>query len=708
MGWERLGRGVFRSALAGLLLVSFACTRPHAVAPEHPLNLLFVSLDTVRADHLGAYGAGAAETPALDALARAGVLFEHAQSAVPLTLPAHATMMSGLLPPLHGVHNNGAEQFPASLDTLATVLQAAGYRTGAFIGGFVLDHRFGLARGFDTYDDEIPRAAAGADIEAERSGAEVTDRALRWLQRADSRPFFLWVHLYDAHAPYNPPEPWRGRHASSLYDGEIAFVDSQVGRLLEALDRSGARAQTVVAVAGDHGEALGEHGERTHGLLLYEPTLRVPLIVRSARLPAGRKVREPVGLVDVAPTLAGLLGRRFAGPTDGRDLSAALLAGREPPPYDLYAETEYPRYFGWSPLFALRRAERKYIAAPRAELYDLGADPGEATNLVAGGGAPTEELAGRLTELRSAKALAPTLAADDAESRARLASLGYVGGAGQGATESDGLPDPKEQIGLFRDLEDARDLIARGAPRRARAILERLAAADPRNPIFRGTLAKALRDLGDGEAAIRHYRAAAESGGGDPEAWYNLGVALQEAGRRDEARQALRTAVTLRPQYSEARNVLGLCALLQGDQQDAVDEFHRAVVDDPRNASAWNNLGNALRDAKRYDEADGAYGKAIAAAPGYADPLNGMGVLSVQRGRPADAPAWFDRALVLAPRLHEARLNRAIAFEMAGARGPAIAAYRDFLAASAGDSAFEPQRRAARQMLARLSGETGS
>ncbi|MBV8199668.1 MAG: sulfatase, partial [Acidobacteria bacterium] len=282
-------------------------------------NLLLVTLDTVRADHLGCYGYAGAETPALDRLAAAGVRFAHASSPVPLTLPSHTTLLTGLLPPHHGARNNGVRGLSAETPTLATLLAGAGYRTAAFVAAFVLDHRFGLARGFQIYDDEIERPAnASWLLEAERPGGQVVDRALAWLERDDPRPFFLWVHLYDAHAPYNPPSPYRERHPDHPYDGAIAFADAQVGRLLAALGQRGLAASTVVAVVADHGESLGEHGELTHGLLLYEPALAVPLLLRAPGL-GPRTVATPVSTVDLAPTLAGLLGRRFPQPPAGTE-----------------------------------------------------------------------------------------------------------------------------------------------------------------------------------------------------------------------------------------------------------------------------------------------------------------------------------------------------------------------------------------------------
>ncbi len=379
-------------AAAALALAAGGCARDGAARPG--ANVLLVTLDTVRADRVGCYG-GAVATPALDRLAREGVRFAQASSPAPLTLPAHASLLSGLLPPAHGLRNNGAGAFPADRPTLATALAARGYRTAAFLGAFVLDRRFGLDRGFATYDDEIERGPDTApSLEAERRGDQVVDRALAWLERPgeNDQPFFLWVHLYDAHAPYAPPAPFRERHAGRPYDGEVAFADAQVGRLLAALDRLGLAGDTVVAVAADHGEALGEHGELTHGFFLYEPTLHVPLLLRApGNFRGGTVVETPVGLADLGPTLSGLVegGLAVAAPEGlaGRDLSAALLAGEEPPAADLYAETHYPEVFGWSRLAALRRREVKYVDAPRPELYDLRRDPGEKTESFRQGGA---------------------------------------------------------------------------------------------------------------------------------------------------------------------------------------------------------------------------------------------------------------------------------------------------------------------------------
>jgi arylsulfatase A-like enzyme/Tfp pilus assembly protein PilF len=715
----RAARGASRLPLVALLswvsvLVPVAgCGHRATSAPARGFNLLLITLDTVRADHLGAYGDADAETPALDRLAGEGVRFARAMTAAPLTLPAHATLLSGLLPPHHGLHGNGAGSFPAGAATLATDLEGEGYRTGAFVGAFVLDHRFGLARGFETYDDEIDRGdpASPGGLEAERPGRVVVDRALAWLGRDDPRPFFAWVHLYDAHAPYEPPEPYRSRHAGHPYDGEIAEVDEQVERLLAFLAERGLAAQTVVAAVGDHGESLGEHGELTHGLLLYQGTLRVPLIVAApGHLRPGGVVAAPVGGADLAPTLAGLLGRPLAPaaggpPLDGRDLSAPLLRGEEPPAADLYAETEYPASFGWSPLYALRRGDAKYIAAPRPELYDLAADPGEADNLLASRRRQAGELAAELTAVRASASAAPgaTPALDD-EARARLASLGYAAPRAPAAAGADGgaARDPKDAVALFRGFEEAHWALGEGRADDARKRLEELVSADPGNPVFRATLARACRERGDLPRAIALYREAVAQAPADADGWYNLAVTLQQAGKVDDAVTALAAAIERDPKRPEAHNALGIAYAASGRLEDARRAFAEAVALDPRNARAYNNLGNALRDLGRRDEAEAAYRKAIELAPRYPDPLNGLGVLEVAGDRPAEALPLFDRALALDPQRHEVRLNRAIALELAGDRPAAIAACREFLSAAADDPEFTRQRRTARQLLAQL------
>jgi arylsulfatase A-like enzyme/Tfp pilus assembly protein PilF len=695
-GGERETRSAGEGSLL-LLLCFVACTRAE---PKHP-NVLLITLDTFRADHVGAYGRNRGTTPAIDALAAGGARFQNAISSVPLTLPSHATILSGTLPPHHGLRNNGAGAFPADRATLATLLASKGYRTAAFTGAFVLDHRFGLNRGFDVYDDEIPRdPALGDHLEAERRGDAVVDRALAWLAHDDPRPFFAWVHLYDAHFPYTPPEPFRGRYAASPYDGEIAFVDEQVRRLVAFLDEHRQRENTIIVVTGDHGEALGDHGELTHGLLLYEPTLRVPLVIAEAGAIEPNVVTTPVGLADLAPTIAALANAPFPAKTDGRDLSAALREHREPPAVDLYSETEYPAVYGWSPLAAMRRGNQKYISAPAAELYDLARDPNETRNVLSEERRVMRALDAEVQALRASPA-PPPASAPDPETMAKLASLGYVGGTPAARAGND-RPDPKVMVPLFRKFEEATWATTDKRLGEAATILEDLVHRDPQNSVFRGALAKIERQRGNTARAIELYREAVVFAPDDPQGWYNLASAFQQAGDMTHAGEAAREALRRDSTNAEAHNVLGIAYSAQGDGPHALEEFRKAIAIDPRNARAYNNVGNIARATGRTSEAEQAYGRAIALAPAYADPLNGLGALEIDRNRARIAVAYFDRALQLTPDALEPRLNRAVALQLAGDVAGAIAEYRTFIARSANAPAFAQQRKAAQAMVARL------
>lgn len=665
----------------GLFLLA-ACREP-----RRHFNVLFVTLDTFRADRISS------ATPALSRLAREGVRFDAADSPVPLTLPAHASLLSGLLPLHHGLRNNGFGTFPPNRDTLATLLSRAGYRTGAFVGSFILDHRFGLDRGFERYDDEIARDSSDGSgtFEAERPAGAVIDRALSWLRQTDARPFFAWVHLYDAHAPYAPPPPY-----PQTYDGEIAYVDAQVARLLAAIDRN----NTIIVIAGDHGESLGAHGELTHGLLLYEPTLHVPMIVAAPSL-AAHVVRTPVSTTDIAPTIASLAGTTFANAVDGRDLAADLRAEREPHAEAVYAETKYPATFGWSELASLRTGAAKLISAPSPELYDLDRDPGETVNVVTAQRRTYRDLTAHLEQLRATSvAVAP--ATVDAETRAKLASLGYVAPSG---SQSVTPRDPKAVVQLFRAFEEATALINAGRSAAAVASLEQLVHDDPGNHVFRETLARALRQTGDKHRAIALYREAVALAPNDADAWYNLAAALQEAGDDRESEVALGEAAKRDPGRPEVHNVRGTALAERGDLPAAEGEFRSVIAADPQNGRAYNNLGNVLRAMNRNDEAAEAYRKSIALAPRYADPLNGLGALLVAGGQARESLPYFDAALRLAPDFFEAELNRGIALQVSGNKEEAAAALRRLLARLPSSAAYDRQRIACKTLLQRLSSD---
>jgi arylsulfatase A-like enzyme len=438
------------AVVAGTLLI--ACLTPAPTSRPPLAGVILITLDTTRADYLSAYGSSQAFTPNLDRLAAGGVVFEQAMTTAPLTLPAHASLFTGLLPPRHGVRDN-AGALAGHHETLAARLQQHGFQTAAFVSSAILKADRGLAAGFESYDDRraSSRAVAGG---LQRPANETIDAALRWLKDRLERPFFLWLHLYDPHAPYDPPEPIRTAYRDNPYAGEVAFADAELGRLTEFLDARGLLARTAVIVTADHGESLHEHGEAGHGIFLYQSVLHVPLIIRAPGLTA-RRVTAVTRIVDVMPTILDLVGvDRPATRLDGISLLEVARGGTDPE-LDAFAESQYPLQFGWSPLRSLRNGRFKLIAAPRPELYDLERDPTEQHDLFSARPALGRALAQRLVEMEGDAPVHAGVAdsspgPDIAE---RLGALGYVAPAPSAATAGYGsLPDPKDHIGELNRL----------------------------------------------------------------------------------------------------------------------------------------------------------------------------------------------------------------------------------------------------------------
>lgn len=563
-----------RSAWLCVALLLTACrgTSPSA-APVSARSLLLITIDTLRADRVGAYGDAQARTPTLDALARQGMLFEHAFSVAPLTLPAHASLMTGRLPPAHGVRGNGSFVLPANLPTLAAVLAARGMRCAAFVGGYPLARGFGLARGFETYDDTFERAPGLHFDFAERRADAVVAAARGWLA-AHAGPTFVWVHLFDPHAPYAPPAGFAG---PDPYRGEIATADAALASLVESFR---ARPEAgLIAVTADHGEAFGEHDEESHSLFVYDTTLHVPLIVMGPGIEAGRRVATSVSTVDLAATLLTRLG---AGPAlPGLDLLAPGPGDATP----LYAETLAPRLdFGWGDLRAWRRGRYKLIRAPRVELYDLTTDPGETRNIASREPALRErllaELAARLAtegEIESRQAVAH-------DARERLRALGYVQGPeGQGSAA-----DPKDMarvarriaaaVGPFRDhAEAAREYAA-------------IQALDPPNPLINLRLADALLRSGRAREALPAYRRVLAAGPRTADPFVGLASAWLELGRLDEAEQALRQGLKVAPQDGQIHYNLGELARARGQRDEARTHYSLALEDPVTHTRAAHRL----------------------------------------------------------------------------------------------------------------------
>jgi arylsulfatase A-like enzyme/tetratricopeptide (TPR) repeat protein len=561
--------------------LALACEPPQ----PPPERVVLISIDTLRADHVGAYGAENAHTRTLDALAEAGVRFETAISPAPLTLPSHTTLLTGLDPPDHGVRHNGIYRLEEGVETLATRLQQQGFATAAFVGAIVLGSRYGLSRGFDHYDDSvvIERSVRGLRGFAERPANAVIDAALAWLANAPER-FFLFVHLYDPHAEYQPPPGFAAAFPGDPYAGEIAFADQQIGRLIEALDALDtveAESATLIVVTSDHGDSLGEHGEATHSHFVYDSTQWVPLLMRGAGLPAGRVVPGVVALRDVAPTVLDLLGVEPLPGTEQRSL-LPHIRDRRTEARVAYLET-LSTQFDWdmSPLLGLRGEDWKYVRAPRSELYDLRDDPGETRNLAPKQPERVRELDAMLERrLEGARSPIPNVKPEE-EERARLEALGYVAAVWQPDRWQTHPPgrvggrDPKDGMAAVRTVHEADKLHVEGRSQEALELL--LGLEDEQSAVYHTLLSTVALAVGDARLAEESARAATSAAPLLMAGHMRLGNALLMQGRSAEARAVFEGMLSLDPAAPAALTSLGMIAEWQGQVEEAIRWYERAV-----------------------------------------------------------------------------------------------------------------------------------
>ena len=573
-------------------------------------NVLLITLDTTRTDRLGCYGSARALTPALDDLAGAGVVFEEAYATVPLTLPSHATILTGRYPPEHGLRINGEGVLPADVPTLAELLARRGYRTGAFVSAFVLNRKFGLDRGFEIYDDEL---AGGAYVETElyrsRPGAAAVDAAIEWLTGNRRGRFFCWVHLFDPHVPYDPhAELWGTKFADQPYDAEIAYVDLQVDRLMQFLRETGRDRNTLIVIAGDHGEGLGEHNEPTHGYMLYNTTMHVPLlIVRPEGSTEGARVSEPVSLVDLAPTILDLLGGLSDGEFSGRSLVPLLdKAGFED--RACWGETELPlRGHGWSPQQMLVARPWKFIRSAKPELYNVADDPRELTNALSAGAGVAQDLGAELDRFNRSMRQRTASAAGLSESdREILESLGYVGGARSAGPETNrlaSLADIKDRIAAVTLVTEAKALAAAGRSADAVKLFREAVQVAPDQAGYRQYLALALSASGESEEAERILRSLLETTPDDVEVLNRLAVVVFQSGRKQEALELCRRAIEANPEVDGSYVNLGSFSASLGDNEAAIRAYSTAIRLNPNLVKARLGLGDIYSRLGRDEEA---------------------------------------------------------------------------------------------------------
>ena len=684
-------------------------------------NILLVTIDTMRADRLGAYGYARARTRHLDKLAAEGVRFEWAFSPAPITLPAHASILTGLYPFEHGVRNNGNFYLADRFETLATVLGAHGYRTAAFVSSFVLDRRYGLSRGFESYDDRMQGAQSQiVSLEAERRGDRTAEALSRWLDQYASspnrQPFFAWLHVYDPHEPYRAPPPFGPAFADSPYDGEVAFTDAIVASILDKLTGLGLLTNTIVSVIGDHGESLGDHGEETHSMFVYDSAVRVPLMLwRPGRLPAGVVVREPVRAIDLPWTLTDLVGVPSPSTPHARSLvpliessvtprTASLSAPSLTASDAIYAETYLPElYMNWAPLRSLRDERWKFIDAPKPELYDLSTDPGEQQNLYerepqrsAAIRQALERLAGDTTQPVKGVTL-------DRETVDKLASLGYVGAGAEPAPRAAGqtLADPKDMIGLFNRLRRANSAVRDRRFPDALPVLQDVLREDPKNAFATLVLGSAYMGMEQYTRAVQQYQRYLQLVPTSAYAHQWIAICHIRLGQQDEALKEADAALAIDPRFSDARVLRAGILASRGQYDQAIAELQQAVTLDPAKPMIRLDLAKVLDEAGRADDAQREFETILKTQPDYAPAMTGLAALFAKRGRYDDAEKLLRRSLTLAPAQDDGRFNLARVLEQQGRRNEAIAEYRKLVDAPTTSSSVRAEARARLAAIAR-------
>jgi choline-sulfatase len=649
-------------------------------------SVILITIDTLRADHVGCYGAQTVKTPTLDALARDGVVFERAISQVPLTWPSHAVILTGTYPFQNGVQDFTGQPLAQQFRTVSQAFQQAGYATGAVVSAFVLDRSWGLARGFDFYDDAFSAETfekKDAGLVDRRAGESVA-HAISWLKETPRRPFFLWLHLYDPHSPYDPPEPYRTEYRSHLYDGEIAYADHELGNLMSWLKQNHLYDSSLVVALSDHGESLGEHGEDEHGFFVYNATAHVPLIVKppaGSGITAGR-YGEPVETAAVAPTLLQLAGLKdsvdsiysqfqshaLLGAKSGTNPAAnqtANQAAKDP----AYSETFYPfSSFGWSPLHALESDRFHFIEAPKPELYDLESDPGETRNIASDQPATVAVLREKMQAVLAHNPFARQNAGAgnlSPDAQEKLRALGYFGFRAAVSAESlkQGLADPKDKLWEFNSILKAQDAFQRKEDDQAEALLTKVQQEDPQIYVIPFMLGESALRRQNWERAADQLQRCLELNPNFDNAMTGLARALSKLGRVDEAKSWLNKALQSNPQNYRAWYQMGLLDA-GSDPAAAQSAYEKTIAIQPNFSAGQRELGMLLFQQKNYAAAAPHLEKAIELGLQDAHLHNFLGICYNRTNRALKAVREFQRAIELDPKLAEAHLNLAYAHQL--------------------------------------------
>ncbi len=635
-------------------------------------NIVLITLDTTRADYLPCYGYSGVNTPHLDALAKKSVVFEQCSASSPLTLPSHASIMTGMYPTYHGVRVNGNTALSDEQTTIAEVLSGEGYQCGAFIAAFVLDGRWGLKQGFQHYDDEFDlRKYKHLDLGAvQRPGNQVVDAALAWLETQKENPFFAWIHLYDPHAPYEPPEPYYSEYSQrgldGLYSGEIAFMDEQIGRCVSWLEKYDLSKNTIIILIGDHGEGLGSHGEGTHGYFIYEYAVHVPLLIVTP-FPEfqGKRATSQVRAVDVFSTLLELANIDFAANAQGRSLLPEMFWPEKKEDDYAYGESMAPNIqFGWSSLHSLRTTHYKYIGAPKPELYDLTQDADEKTNLVqqypkiAGEMKDTLE---RLMAETSKDAPVAQAANLDKETVRRLAALGYIGAPVSTKKSSGGgstmLADPKDKFPVFNSIQQAGEFLMRDQYALAAEKLEAALQDDPTIPQALLQLSTCYIELGRSEEAKAKLDAVLKDDPENIQALISLANILLREGMEEDVIALCQRTLSIDDKNVQAYMLIGEVYIGELNHSEALPYLEKAVEIQPKLTRNRLNLAACLVGVKQYDRAEAMLKEIIRDYPKSPRVKFNLGLLYEEQGRLEEAKAAYAEEVAAFPRQFQARFN---------------------------------------------------